>query len=60
MKKIEATIQVNKIKLIADAITGVVGGFTILEGNGKGSGKDKTLDQKEEQKQLLQNTIKLQ
>ena len=39
MKKIEATIQVNKIKLIADAITGVVGGFTILEGNGKGSGK---------------------
>ena len=39
MKKIEATIQVNKIKTISDAITGVVGGFTILEGNGRGSGK---------------------
>ncbi len=39
MKKIEATIQVNKIKMISDAITGVVGGFTILEGNGRGSGK---------------------
>ena len=39
MKKIEATIQVNKIKTISDAITGIVGGFTILEGNGRGSGK---------------------
>ena len=39
MKKIEATIQVNRIKTISDAITGVVGGFTILEGNGRGSGK---------------------
>ena len=39
MKKIEATIQVNKIKTISDAITGVVGGFSIIEGNGRGSGK---------------------
>ena len=39
MKKIEATIQVNKIKIISDAITGVVGGFTIIEGNRRGSGK---------------------
>ena len=39
MKKIEATVQVNKIKTISDAITGIVGGFTILEGNGRGSGK---------------------
>ena len=39
MKKIEATIQINKIKTISDAITGIVGGFTILEGNGRGSGK---------------------
>ena len=38
MKKIEATIQVTKIKTISDAITGVVGGFTIIEGNGRGSG----------------------
>ena len=39
MKKIEATMQVNKIKTISDAITGIVGGFTIIEGNGRGSGK---------------------
>ena len=39
MKKIEATIQINKIKMISDAITGIVEGFTILEGNGRGSGK---------------------
>ena len=39
MKKIEATIQINKINAISDAITGVVGGFTIIEGNGRGSGK---------------------
>ena len=39
MKKIEVTIQVNKINAISDAITGIVGGFTIIEGNGRGSGK---------------------
>ena len=39
MKKIEATIQANKLNAISDAITGIVGGFTIIEGNGRGSGK---------------------
>jgi len=39
MKKIEATIQANKINTISDAITGIVGGFTVIEGNGRGSGK---------------------
>ena len=39
MKKIEATVQANKINLISDAITGVVSGFTVIEGNGRGSGK---------------------
>ncbi|MDC0330026.1 P-II family nitrogen regulator [Nitrosopumilus sp.] len=39
MKRIEATIQINKISIVSDAITGLVGGFTILEGKGRGSGK---------------------
>ena len=39
MKKIEATIQKNKLSIVSDAITGIVGGFTIIEGNGRGSGK---------------------
>ena len=39
MKKIEATIQINKIGVASDAIHDMVGGFTILEGNGRGSGK---------------------
>ena len=39
MKKIEATIQSNKVSVVSDAITGVVGGFSILEGKGRGSGK---------------------
>ena len=39
MKKIEATIQSNKVNVVADAIKEIVGGFTILEGNGRGSGK---------------------
>lgn len=38
MKRIEATIQSNKIGVVADAISDIVGGFTILEGNGRGSG----------------------
>ena len=60
MKKIEATIQANKINLVSDAITDVVSGFTVIEGNGRGSGKDKKSVQKEEQKQLEQNITKLQ
>ena len=39
MKKIEATIQINKVDVVATAITHIVDGFTILEGNGRGSGK---------------------
>ena len=38
MKRIDATIQSNKIGTVSDALTGIVGGFTILEGNGRGSG----------------------
>jgi len=39
MKKIEATIQINKVDIVANAIMDIVEGFTILEGNGRGSGK---------------------
>jgi len=35
MKRIDATIQSNKI-VVSDAINDIVGGFTILEGNGRG------------------------
>ncbi len=38
MKRIEATIQGSKITAVSDAINDLVGGFTILEGNGRGSG----------------------
>ena len=38
MKRIEATIQVNKIGSVSDALNDIVGGFTIQEGNGRGSG----------------------
>ena len=39
MKKIEATIQNNKTDIVTDALKEMVGGFTIIEGNGRGSGK---------------------
>ena len=39
MKKMEATIQSNKTDIITDALKEIVGGFTIIEGNGRGSGK---------------------
>ncbi len=39
MKRIEATIQSSKIGAVSDAINDIVGGFTILEGNGRGSGQ---------------------
>jgi nitrogen regulatory protein P-II 1 len=39
MKKIEATIQINKVDVVANAISDIVDGFTVLEGNGRGSGK---------------------
>ena len=39
MKKIEAIIQSNKINILTDELNGIVSGFTITEGKGKGSGK---------------------
>ena len=38
MKRIEATIQATKIAAVTEAISDIVGGFTILEGKGRGSG----------------------
>jgi nitrogen regulatory protein P-II 1 len=38
MKRIEATIQATKIAAVTEAINDIVGGFTILEGKGRGSG----------------------
>ena len=43
MKRIEATIQIDKISAVSDAIKEKVGGYTILEGNGRGSGKRQTM-----------------
>ncbi len=43
MKRIEATIQIDKTGLVSDAIKNMVGGFTILEGNGRGSGQRQTM-----------------
>ena len=43
MKRIEATIQIDKTGLVSDAIKNMVGGFTILEGNGRGSGQRQTI-----------------
>ena len=39
MKRIEATIQTDKSGVVSDAIKDLVGGYSILEGNGRGSGK---------------------
>jgi nitrogen regulatory protein P-II 1 len=39
MKRIEATIQIDKTDTVSDAIKDMVGGFTIIEGNGRGSGQ---------------------
>lgn len=38
MKRIEAIIQATKIGSVSDALNDLVGGFTIQEGNGRGSG----------------------
>jgi len=43
MKRIEATIQATKIGAVSDAINDLVGGFSILEGNGRGSGARQTI-----------------
>ena len=39
MKRIEATVQADKAGAVSDAIKDIVGGFTIVEGKGRGSGK---------------------
>ena len=39
MKRIEATVHIDKTGAVSDAIKDMVGGFTILEGNGRGSGE---------------------
>ena len=43
MKRIEATIQIDKAGAVSDAIKEKVGGYTILEGKGRGSGKRQTM-----------------
>ncbi len=39
MKRIEAIIQTDKVSGVSEAIKGLVGGFTIMDGDGRGSGK---------------------
>jgi nitrogen regulatory protein P-II 1 len=43
MKRVEATIQADKVGAVSDAIKEKVGGYTILEGNGRGSGRRQTM-----------------
>ena len=43
MKRIEATIQTDKVSGVSEAIKEKVGGFTILDGDGRGSGKRHTI-----------------
>jgi len=38
MKRIEATIQATKIGVVTEALNDIVGGFTFLEGKGRGYG----------------------
>jgi len=38
MKRIDTTIQATKIAAVTEALNDIVGGFTILEGKGRGSG----------------------
>ena len=43
MKRIEATVHIDKTGAVSNAIKDIVGGFTILEGNGRGSGERQTM-----------------
>ena len=43
MKRIEATIQIDKVGPVSDVLKGLVGGYTILEGRGRGSGRRQTM-----------------
>ncbi len=39
MKRIVATIQTDKVSAVSEAIKDQVGGYTIMDGDGRGSGK---------------------
>ena len=43
MKRIEATVQTDRVSVVSEAIKDKVGGFTILDGDGRGSGKRHTI-----------------
>jgi nitrogen regulatory protein P-II 1 len=43
MKQIDATVQTDKVPSVSEAIKDIVGGFTILDGDGRGSGKRHTI-----------------
>ena len=43
MKRIEAIVQTDKVSTVSEAIKDKVGGFTILDGDGRGSGKRHTV-----------------
>lgn len=43
MKRIEATVQSSRAGVVAAAINGMVGGLTITEGNGRGSGRRRVI-----------------
>ena len=43
MKRIEATVQATKTGAVSNAINDIVGGFSIIEGNGRGSGERQTI-----------------
>ena len=49
--------KADKIGAVSDAIKEKVGGFTVLEGNGRGSGKRQTM-RAEEQVLLGSNTTR--
>lgn len=43
MKQITAIIPNDKLSAVSDAVNDVVGGFTVLEGKGRGSSKRQTI-----------------
>jgi len=43
MKRIVVTIQTDRVSVVSEAIKDKVGGFTILDGDGRGSGKRHTI-----------------
>ncbi len=43
MKLLEATVNADKAGHVSDAIKDIVGGFTILEGSGRGSSERQTI-----------------